>query len=321
LLTLLLALVIPATGYYVVFVRPHQETAVIVNEVRYSWGDYLARTRLVIAQAQATGAFQPATMNNLVFDMIEEIERQEIVSQFATQEGISATQEEVDQKVRTQILGAAAASDNEYPEAEYQERYRRRLTLLRMNEATFRNVAEVEVLRGKLEQSLKERLPATVQQRHLQVIRASDIETARIALERIDSGEDFAIVASEMSSDSQTRDIGGDLGWTPMGVQDAFDAVLFELEPGAVSQPLYGQSGVFIVKAIGEPEVRVVEERHISRLESQALNTWLLERRQELVDLGRLSRPTGGLSSDRYIWVLDQLSQDSELFPRRTASG
>ncbi|MDP7620206.1 MAG: peptidylprolyl isomerase [Dehalococcoidia bacterium] len=321
LLSLILALVIPATGYYVVFVRPHQETALIVNETRYSWGDYLTRTRMVIAQAQATGAFQLETLNNLIFDMLAEIERQEIVAQFASQEGITASEEEVDFKVRSQILGATLAQDDSYPESEYQERYRRRLALLGISESTFRDVAEAEVLREKLELSLKASLPTTLSQRYLLVIQLSDIESARTAVARIDSGEDFGAVAREMSRDIQTQESGGDLGWVPPGVREAFDAVMFELEPDTVSQPLYGQSGVFVIKAVGEPEVREVEDRHVSRLESQALNAWLLQRREELVEIGRLSLPTGGVSSYRYAWVLKQINQDRELFPRRSASG
>jgi parvulin-like peptidyl-prolyl isomerase len=321
LLSLILALVIPATGYYVVFVRPHQETALVVNEARYSWGTYLTRTRMVIAQAQATGAFQLETLNSLIFDMLAEIERQEIIAQFAGQEGITASEEEIDFKVKSQILGATVAQDESVPESEYQERYRRRLALLGISESTFRDVAEAEVLRAKLEVSLKANLPATLLQRYLQVIQLSDIELARTAVARIDSGEDFGAVAREMSRDTQTKESGGDLGWVPPGVREAFDAVMFELEPGAVSQPLYGQSGVFVIKAVGEPEVREVEDRHVSRLESQALNAWLLDRREELVEIGRLRLPTGGVSSDRYTWVLNQINQDRELFPRRSASG
>ena len=37
-LLLITALVIPATGYYVVFVQPHRETALVINDTRYTWG-------------------------------------------------------------------------------------------------------------------------------------------------------------------------------------------------------------------------------------------------------------------------------------------
>ena len=315
-------LVIPATGYYVVFVRPYQETALIVNEKQYSWGDYLTRTRFVIVQAQIAGLFQPESLNSLIFEMVGTIERQEIIAQFAGQEGVSATEAEIALRVRTLVLGPGLAVDDSYPEAEFQEQYRRRLALVGMDKAAFEKVAEEDVLRQKLEQTLKANLPGTLLQRHIQVIQLPDVATARTAVERIDAGEEFGVVASELSQDNQTKDNGGDLGWIPLGVREAFDVVLFELGPGEVSQPLFeGETSVFLIKAIGEPEIRDVEERHVSRLEVRALGNWVLERREELLEIGRLSRPSGGLSKDRYNWVLEQLSQDRELFSRRTASG
>ena len=57
LLLLITALVIPATGYFVVFVQPHRETALVVNDTRYTWGEYLTRLKMIIAEAQAIGTY------------------------------------------------------------------------------------------------------------------------------------------------------------------------------------------------------------------------------------------------------------------------
>ena len=320
-ISLLLALVIPATGYYVVFVQPLRETAIVVNDRSYSWGDYLTRTRMVIAQAQVTGAWQPDTLNSLIFDMFEEVERQEIVRQFAGQEGITASPEEIDRQVRSRVLGANLMDDPSITDSEYRERYRRRLELLKVDAAQFRDIQEMEVLRRNLDASLRANVPQTLLQRYLRVIQVSEIEDARAALARIDGGEEFSIVATDLSRDTQTASLGGDLGWIPLGVRDEFDSVLFTLTDGEVSAPLYGQSGVFIIQAIGEAEMQPVAERHRSRLEIQAMTQWQLARRRELVAIGGLSRPNGGMTTSRYNWVLEQLQQDRELFPRRSASG
>ncbi|MDA1096040.1 MAG: peptidylprolyl isomerase, partial [Chloroflexi bacterium] len=239
----------------------------------------------------------------------------------AGQEGITATPAEIDRQVRTRILGASLVDDPSITDSEYRERYRRRLELLKVDEAQFRDVELLEVLRRKLDASLRANVPLTLVQRHLRVIQVSEIEDARVALKRIDGGEDFAVVATDVSRDTQTASLGGDLGWIPIGVRDEFDSVLFTLADNEVSAPLYGQSGVFIIQAIGEAEVQPVAERHRSRLEIQALNLWLLAHRSELVAIGGLSRPNGGMTTSRYNWVLEQLLQDRELFPRRTASG
>jgi parvulin-like peptidyl-prolyl isomerase len=320
-LAALLALVIPVTGYYIVFMRPLQETALVVSDRSFSWGDYLTRTRMIIAQAQASGAWQPETLNSLLFDMVEELERQELIRQFAPQEGVTVTDEEVEQEVRARVLGRAAASDPNVTESEFQERYRRRLELLKVSEGEFEEVARSAVMGRKLEEILRQRVPGVVMQRHLYVIEVDTIDDANAVLDRVDAGEDFSAIAREVSTDTATKEQGGDLGWVPEGVQEEYDAYVFSLGDGEISPPLFTQSGVTLLQAIGGPEIREVRPEHRSRLESQALQDWLLDRRNELLAQGALQRPGGGLTTERYNWVLGQLAEDRELFPRRTESG
>ena len=88
LVILLLSLAVPVTGYYYVFVKPLNETALVVNEKSFSWNDYLTRTKMLIFDAQFSGTWDPNSLSSLVFDMLDEMERLEIVNQYATQEGI-----------------------------------------------------------------------------------------------------------------------------------------------------------------------------------------------------------------------------------------
>lgn len=320
-LILLIALIIPVTGYYVVFVRPLQGTALTVNDSSYSWDEYLTRTRMLIAEAQASGTWQPESLNSLIFDMIDELERQEIIKQYAPSEGVSVTQEEIDREVRGRILGRAGIDDPDITESEFRERYRRRLELLKIGEGQFEEVSRVALLSRKLEDILKSQIPAKVMQRHLFVIQVQTLVEAREALDRIDGGESFSDVARDISRDSQTSDLGGDLGWVPEGIKEEYDTDIFTLEDGEISVPLFTQAGVVLIMAVGEPELRDVRETHQSRLEAGALSDWLRTRRQELVEVEALSRPNGGITNERYTWILDQLQQDRELFPRRTVSG
>ena len=97
--------------------------------------------------------------------------------------------------------------------------------------------------------------------------------------------------------------------------------MLFELHDSEVSAPLLTASGVSLILAVGEPELRDIREDHRATLEGKAFTFWVDQKRAELVATDSLSRPGGGLSSTRYQWVLDQLRQDRELFPKREASG
>ena len=319
------ALVIPATGYYVVFIQPIQETSLVVNDTRYSWGDYMTRLRMVVAEAQATGSWQPESMNNLVFDMLNEIERQEIVRQYAPNEGIVATREDVDTEIRARILGRSNIDDPEITESEFQERLRLRLEILKVSEDLFEDIARSRALERKLKAVLEENLPAKVMQRHLYEIKFNSTETglerARAALDRIDAGESFSDLARELSDDEAVGEAGGDLGWIPLGFKESYDEVLFELRDGEVSGPVLTTTGTSLILAVGETELRDIRDEHRSSLEGASFTFWINERRAELVATGSLSRPGGGLSSTRYQWVLDQLRQDRELFPKREASG
>ncbi|MBI4236709.1 MAG: peptidylprolyl isomerase [Chloroflexi bacterium] len=321
LLTLVLALSIPVVGYYIVFMRPLHQTALVVNDVAYSWGDYLTRTRMLIAEAQATGSWQPDSLNGVVFDMLDEMERQEIVRQYAPQEGLTVTPEEVQREVRVRILGQARADDPSVPESEFQERYRRQLGLLKVSAAEYESIKRASVLRRKFEEYLKERVPAKAVHRRLFVIQAADLEAARGALDRIDGGEDFAQVARAVSRDPKAQESGGDWGWLPQGVKEEMDPVLLSLKDGEVTGPIFGLAGVYIVKAVGEPELRDVSEDDRSSLKARALDSWLAQRRAELAVKGVLQRPNGGVNTSRYNWILNQLAQDRELFPRSGASG
>lgn len=81
---------------------------------------------------------------------------------------------------------------------------------------------------------------------------------ARAALQRILDGEDFAAVAEEVSEDPGSKANGGDLGFFKRGqMVPAFDAVAFELEPGAVSELVKTNFGYHIIR---------VEERKAAQL-------------------------------------------------------
>ncbi len=74
-------------------------------------------------------------------------------------------------------------------------------------------------------------------------------ETAESVLARVNAGEDFALVAKEMSQDPGSAKSGGDLDFFEKGIMDpAFEKVAFELEKGAISGLVQSQFGFHIIK-------------------------------------------------------------------------
>ena len=82
---------------------------------------------------------------------------------------------------------------------------------------------------------------------------------------QIQQGADFASLAKEHSQDKGSAKQGGDLGYLTRGVGEKFDAVVFALKKGEVSQVIKSKQGLQIVQLddirAGDPEERKV--RHI----------------------------------------------------------
>ncbi len=85
-----------------------------------------------------------------------------------------------------------------------------------------------------------------VQARHILV--ATEAEALQI-LTRLQSGEDFAALAKELSLDKTSGQKGGDLGWFGRGMMVApFETAAFALEVGQISQPVRTEYGYHIIQ-------------------------------------------------------------------------
>jgi foldase protein PrsA len=87
-----------------------------------------------------------------------------------------------------------------------------------------------------------------VQASHILV---EDEETATQLAERIESGEDFAELAKEYSTDTISAEAGGDLGYFPKGqMVEEFEDAAFALEIGVVSDPIKTEHGYHLIKVV-----------------------------------------------------------------------
>jgi peptidyl-prolyl cis-trans isomerase D len=73
-------------------------------------------------------------------------------------------------------------------------------------------------------------------------------EAAESAYQRLQDGADFAELASEVSEDPGSADIGGDLGEVERGMMvDAFEQALYNLPEGEFSEPVQTEFGFHII--------------------------------------------------------------------------
>jgi peptidyl-prolyl cis-trans isomerase D len=158
---------------------------------------------------------------------------------------------------RVAIDDAAIAAHYENNQASYQTAETVDLEYVELSLADIAATIEVtdDELRELYEQE-RERFATAEERRarHILIQVADGQEDAARAkaeavVARLNNGEDFAAVASEVSEDAGTKANGGDLGW--MGRSDdadPFQAALFALEQGQVSAPVRSTFGYHIIR-------------------------------------------------------------------------
>ena len=117
---------------------------------------------------------------------------------------------------------------------------------------------------------------------HIQAILLGSEEEARTVRARLETGEDFAELAEELSQHSLSKEEGGDLGeLTPGEMSPAFDAYAFdpELEVGTLSDPVRDDTvqtkgGYWLVKVIEIDNNRTIDDDDRDLLKRKELNDW-----------------------------------------------
>lgn len=96
------------------------------------------------------------------------------------------------------------------------------------------------------------------------------------AMKRIDKGEDFRLVARDLSADPSTARGGGDYGWvsvegTGSGLDPIIDETAAKLEPGENSKIVEGEDALWIVRVDGKREGDVAEDEALRELAEERI--------------------------------------------------
>jgi peptidyl-prolyl cis-trans isomerase D len=83
------------------------------------------------------------------------------------------------------------------------------------------------------------------------------LEKADSVVSRLDGGEEFAVLAKELSDDPGSAANGGDLGFFGRGIMaPEFENAVFELQPGELSKPVKSPFGFHVIELVDiRPEV------------------------------------------------------------------
>lgn len=144
--------------------------------------------------------------------------------------------------------------------------------------AAFRNIVRASLLYEKVYEDITKDIPREddwVWARHILV---ATPEEAAVVVEALKSGQDFAALAAQYSTDTSNKMSGGDLGWFERGqMESAFENAAFAMtEIGQLSEPVQTRFGYHIIQLLGK-EKRPVSSNRLSTLQQQTFDAWLTE--------------------------------------------
>lgn len=152
-----------------------------------------------------------------------------------------------------------------------------------IDEATYREIIRLSILREKLREAIGDEVPAVAEHSRARHILVETEEEANEVIERLEAGEDFAELAEEVSIDPGTAEEGGDLGFVPRGsFVEPVDEVVFSLPLGEISEPIQTQFGWHVIEVL-EREERELSPADYAQFQRQAFSDWLSEARAEAV--------------------------------------
>ena len=142
-------------------------------------------------------------------------------------------------------------------------------------EADIRKIIEAQLYRQKMTDYINRDISDVQDEVWARHIVLPDQAAAEAALARLKGGEDWTKVAAQVSTDTNTKDTGGDLGWFPKGIQDAaLEKAAFSLPVGQVSDPVQTAAGWEIIQVVGH-EMRPLDANMLAQLKTAEFNTWL----------------------------------------------
>ncbi|MGV6872915.1 peptidylprolyl isomerase [Pseudochelatococcus sp. B33] len=198
-------------------------------------------------------------------------------------------------------LGAAAAEAAKLadtPEFARRLAYARDKVLVDQYLAKAASDASTEAEARKLyDETVKSLQPEDeVRARHILV---PDEQTAKNIVARLEKGEDFTALATELSKDPGSAREGGDLGYfTRERMVPEFAEAAFKLEPGKVSSPVKSQFGWHVIKVEDKrqkpvPTFEEIQDQIKTFIVQKAQQEAVLKLREQ-AKIERLDKPADG---------------------------
>ncbi len=296
----------PLIGFFLVYTAPSQQWFARVNGVeipRATLVDVLRANQIdALLQRQR---FDPGTQ---AFDTAGLLIDNEVLRQTAATLGVAVSESEIERELAAQLTPRLDAADlDASARAELAEAKRQYADLRRLDVAELEKLAEGELLRRKVTETLGRSIVDPQPQIRLHSIVVADVETAtRIQGEAV-QGVPFEELARRYSLDPAS----GDLGWLPYAaLPPAAADLLWNLPAAELSPPFQRGDGAIVVYVIsGRDPSLSLDSVARQLLEEAEFESWLGQTRAaQDIELR--------LDSETLEWVADQLEQTRSVAPQ-----
>jgi parvulin-like peptidyl-prolyl isomerase len=222
------------TQWYVPEYKQRGETAIEVNDTKFDM-DYYVKTLGIYTEGMTF-----LQIYSTADDVTRIIEESELVRQEAMKLGISVSDEEVDEVLKSY----SPPLGEEY-----------------------RDVVRAQMLAGLLDdQYFDTQVPIFAEQRYILAMFLESEQQANEVRARLEASDNFTQLAGELSLEATSKEKEGDLGWQLAGMLTSrlglsvVDDYAFSTEAGVLSPPVYDEArtktvGYWLVKVIDRDEV------------------------------------------------------------------
>ncbi len=307
---LLFILALPVWGYITTFVVPPRKVIANVNGTTITMGTLLRNLRVFQRGSEASG--QTLDLSKLPFDTLNRMVEDELLRQLApvpTKLNVSVTNEEVDQQVRSQLVGSTTETDPKVLETDFQERLRQYLIAVQLSEEEYRVRVRADLLRQRATEAAGREVPPIQPQVHLYELVVANDEALKRVQDLAKEGTPFEELLDKYEVNVANKQRGGEVGWFPRGILGANADKIFDLKVGDLSEPGTREDGTIAFVFMKEKaDAREVQPAHLDALKRQALQAWIDQQRKE-------QEVNSTFSSADYDWVVKQLRGSARALP------
>lgn len=211
----------------------------------------------LVSQTGEEGLNQPMDRLNrntgeiLRENILDSLISNQVIINAAQEEDLGDIDTKVDEQIQTEkdMTGEDFFNQNlEYlgvTEDEYKDLLRNNIIV---TEYRNKKMAEYEVTDEEIQTYYDENSEDMLQAQARHILVETE-EEANNVLQRLEGGEDFAELATELSQDPSSAARGGDLGFFPKGTMiQEFEDFVFNAEVGEISEPIETQFGYHVIE-------------------------------------------------------------------------